>query len=192
MSSLRLQRLLSKPEIPSANEINLVKNATAVEIHIADAQGLFQYSLSTSLRIDGPRTLHQYEIGVYTIQNWKEGETYDLFAPDGLIDRTGAIVTFQPTADVSSTTFSINGEKVVVTVLPTTVVAPQIVAPSQDQLHVDPASVVVLSSNYMLSTEDATNPHGSTDWEISTDPNFENIVHSSYGDTSNLLSWRPE
>ena len=68
------------------------------------------------------------------------------------------------------------------------VLKPSITSPTDGEQNVS-TNVTLQSSAF--ATEGGTDTHISSDWEIATDPNFENIVASSYGDTENLTSWKP-
>lgn len=68
------------------------------------------------------------------------------------------------------------------------VIKPSITYPTEGDQSV---SVGVTLQSSAFATEGGTDTHISSDWEIATDPNFENIVASSYNDTTNLTSWKP-
>lgn len=65
---------------------------------------------------------------------------------------------------------------------------PSITAPTNGETDVDPDTTIYSSP---FAVTGGTTTHQSSDWELATDPNFTNIVASSYNDTTNKTSWKP-
>ena len=46
-------------------------------------------------------------------------------------------------------------------------------------------------NSFVTNNPETTDSHATSDWEIATDPEFNNVVASTYNDSENLTTWDP-
>lgn len=150
--------------------------------------------------IVGPSDLYLNKKGVFRITNFSSLlKGVSIQSNSGLSEITGGDMaslyenggyfSYTPLA-ASSDGFTVNNRLTRVNTLSASIEAPMIISPDKNS-SVDPLNFVLDASNFVVNGSQAQwDLHSMTDWEISTDPNFENIVWSSYENTQDLTSIR--
>lgn len=144
----------------------------------------------------GPSTLAVGQQGEYRITNLKYPlRNISVIAGEGEIqggstsqlDYSQSGIFYYTPSTISSDGFTVAGIFFPVTITDKKVVKPEIVYPLWNSSEINPKNLTISTTPYETIPA-SYDGHLSTDWEISSDPNFENIVYSSYGDTANLTS----
>jgi len=187
---IKIHKVNSLPAALEAGHVYLEKKATGVGIQAALTAGSSALTFKRKVHLLGPTSLFQSEIGVYTIQDYTDKDTYVISSTDGTVSRVGNQLSFVVTNPLLTTgKFTVNNREVSVTIKPVVVVAPSILAPVDGSTSVAVTGTVVYASPFALNYAGATDTLVSADWELATDPAFTTLVASSYGDTVNKTSW---
>lgn len=186
----KIHRLNSLPAVLDPNSIYLVKTPQGVKIYAANVAGNEAYTYSRKIMLLGPAELFHNEVGTYTIQDYTDRESYTVSSDDGNVTLNGDTITFVVSnTNLTTGVFKINGREITVTIKPVEVVAPMIVAPQEGATAVEVTGTTVFASNFELNYPGAADTQVAADWEIATDPDFNNVIASSYNDPVNLTSW---
>jgi len=183
----KVQRL---PDVLVGNDIYLEKNGEGAVLHIANLSGTAALTIKDPIRLNGPTELFHGEVGEYTIQSYSDKNDYVFSSLHGEISRIDDKIFFISTNPLYSTaSFTVNGRSFTITMKPILVNTPSVQSPTQNATNVGVTGTIAYASAFGLNFNGATDNHISSDWELSTDPNFTTIVASSYNDTTNLTSW---
>ena len=194
MEKTLLRKVNSLPAQFEPNGVYLVlKNIdgqhSVYETWIADATGTKTIKVDAIPTISGDTSIYVGYPNTYQITNYGTDRQYVVHSDDGEISINGDQVTFTVTnAALSTAKFTINQTEYTVTVKTTGVQAPTITSMVDGATDVDYVGLTVTSSAFALDNPQATDTQVSADWQIATDPNFENIVFQSLNDTTNLNS----
>lgn len=138
------------------------------------------------IAISGPSSLVVGQPGTFVITNFNVFTNYQVIAISGSVSRTGDTITYTAPGASGTSGFTINGKTVNVTVNAIQPNQPTISSPTNGSTNRD-ANVTVTSSAFSMNF--GTDTHFSTDWQLSTDAGFNNIVSSSSDDAVNKISW---
>jgi hypothetical protein len=141
------------------------------------------------IEVVGPAFIYHTQAAVFTIQNYNDLLDYSVSTTDGVVSRDGAAVTLQVNDPaVESVTLTVGSLEMLVPVYTVYPIAPTITSLMDGETDVDAKNLQVSASAFLLNypLNDAT--HASTDWQVSSDPNFENIVFESLEDSQNLTT----
>lgn len=186
----RIHRLNQLPAVLEPNSVYLIKTPTGVKIYAANMAGSEAYTYSRRIMLLGPTSLFPNEVGVYTIHDYTIRETYVLSSIDGVVTRDGDQISFVVSnSTLTEASFTVNGRVFTVVIKPVEVIEPAIVSPLDGDTGIEVTGTTVYASPFALNYEGATDTQVAADWEVATDPNFTNIVASSYDDPVNLNSW---
>ena len=155
--------------------------------------------LAAAPMVVGPTTLAIGVTGIYQVTNHDENQKYEVLAyypEDLLISESGEYYPlmyngkFQYTpVDSASQGFTINGYDFAIEITDPKPAAPVITSPLQEAVGINPSNILITTSDFQMNIPGAEiDTFISSDWEVATDPNFENIVFSSYEDSVNLTS----
>lgn len=187
---IKIHKVDSLPVIPEAGHVYLEKKESGVALHVTPTEGGTPALVKRKVHLLGPTSLFHSEVGVYTIQDYTDKDTYDISSTDGTVSRSGNQISFMVSNQVlTSGTFTVNGRIFTVALKIVAVEAPTILAPTDGSTGVPLIGTVVYASPFALNYAGATDTLVSADWELATDPEFTTIVASSYGDTVNTTSW---
>lgn len=138
--------------------------------------------------LNGPKFVMPNSSGEYEITNYDVLTKYTVSSTVGNVTVSGNKVYYNAPGDVSLGGFNINGVEVVVGIGDSTPKVPVIIAPvSGSEQPSFPVNVV--SSAFAMQTPLASDTHQMSDWEVSENGIFTNIVQSSYNDTANKTSF---
>lgn len=140
----------------------------------------------STIAISGPSSLVVGQPGAFVITNFDVFTNYQVIAISGSVSRTGDTITYTAPGASGSSGFTINGKTVSVTVTAIQPNQPAIVSPSNGAQNRN-ANIVASSSAFSMNFGSDT--HASSDWQLSTDSGFNNIVNSTTDDTTNKTSW---
>lgn len=188
-----IKSLKELPETINPDNIYLVKKETGIDIGVATNNVVSPevILLKKPITIQGPTSLFHGEVGTFTITNYGTHTDYSVQSYDGVISRTDNIVTFVCNdTEKTSATIKIGTRSIVLEIKKILPVEAVIEAPvSGSSLPV--TGLTLITSDFQMNYALASDTHVSTDWEIATDPEFNNIVVSSYDDAVNLTSFTP-
>lgn len=187
-----LYRVAALPGVVEKQSLLLYKTPKGVKFLTAtntDPSSLLK--LERTPKVNGPTELFQGETGNYQITDYS-GEVGYVYGEtrQGTLVATGTSFTFTVAENaVGSASFAINGRTFTVSVKPVIVAKPSVLVPQNGAVDVSIEGLTVTASAFALSRPGAVDTQISADWEIATDPNFTNIVKSSYDDAVNLTSF---
>lgn len=192
VTNVEVHRVLEMPSSGENDDIFLAKSSSGVDIGITALSG----EVLTPQRaptLVGPTSLYQGQKGIYTLTASLDGDDYAVTSDHGDVFRTGNVIEFTPFLNrTGDAELQINHRTVTIEVLEVKPAAPLIEAPVDGAVGIDPREILLAASSFELNADVFNDTHVATDWELSTDAEFTNIVASSYGDTVNLTTWSIE
>ena len=181
------------PEKLEPDNIYLVKKETGVELSVTDKNIVSPTAIPMKriLTIQGPKSLFYGEVGTFKITNYGTLPAYTVQSLDGTIVNNGETFTFVCSDTNKAIAYiNVSGRVFAITMKVVKPKPPVIQSPTENSTPL--VSGLTLSSGpFSLNYSGASDTHLSTDWEISTDPNFTTIVKSSYNDTVNKITYTP-
>ena len=130
----------------------------------------------------------------FQITNYNPYVTYSATSSTGVVAVVSNTVLYTPNLPIDSNridSFVVNGRTFQVSVLAETPMAPMVLYPPDGSEDIMANTVVTESSSFATNNPETTDSHATSDWEIATDPEFNNIVASTYNDSENLTTWDP-
>lgn len=186
----RIHKVREKPTNPITDDVYLVKKTQSASLSVSNYAGTDVLELGRNVTLEGPTSLFHTEVGTYKIKGYSDRKSYSVSSGDGTVTRTGDTITFVVTnTALNAASFTVNGRVFTVQIKAIAVVAPTIVVPVDGSSGLPTTNVVVQATPFAINYAGVTDTHLSADWEVATDPNFTNIVASSYNDTVNLTSF---
>ena len=185
--------LYDYPEVVLPDEIYLVKKETGIELGVSTNNPVTPVviELKKPMTVQGPTSLFYGEVGTFTITNYGTHDNYAVSSLDGTISRTNATVTFSCSdTGKSSASFKIGYRTITIAMKAILPVEAAIESPVSGSV-VNVSGLQLVTAPFQMNYAGATDTHESTDWEIATDPDFTNIVASSYNDTVNKTTFTP-
>ena len=140
----------------------------------------------STIAISGPSSLVVGQSGTFVITNFDVFTNYQVIAISGSVSRTGDTITYTAPGASGTSGFTINGKAVNVTVAAIQPNQASVISPSNGAQNRN-ASIVVTSSAFSMNFGSDT--HASSDWQLSTDAGFNNIVSSTTDDVTNKTTW---
>lgn len=193
---MKASRVLSPPSVPEEDTFYFVRQGSSqIGMVVAGNSADLVDLNNPPPTLKGP--LEAYYNGSpfdYVITNYNHGTVYVLHSSTGIVVRTGNVVSYTPTLPVTENrydSFYVNGRQFVISVLVEELLAPQIVYPPDQSENITANTMLVEASEFNSENSETTDSHLSSDWEVATDPEFTNIVASSYNDSINLTTWDP-
>jgi len=144
--------------------------------------------LSRDISIDGSDYILPGETKEWLMTTYDCFTDYKITAILGTVKRDGAVISFTAGNLTGSGGFVINGRPVKISIGGGSVLAPEILSPSEEGM-ISPSFLTITASEFTVVGVDT---HLSTDWEIAFDEDFVFIKASSYDDTVNLTTWSLE
>lgn len=156
-----------------------------------NTEGLPDFSIFSGISvidsaIDGDRVISVRETKEYFITTYDAFTDYVIEAVDGEVEVDRHVIRYTAPYRAGSSGFKVNGRLFSVAVTGTRIGQPEITSPIEGVLN-RPLSLSVLASPFTYSGDE--DYHFSSDWEVATDPDFENITQSSYKDAFHLTFW---
>lgn len=187
---MQIHRVNQIPAAVTPDDLYLEKKSTGVTLSVASKDAIPSLlSLKRGVSVQGPTSLYHGETGTYTIVGYSNQDTYTLTSSDGTAVRTNGTFTFNVSnTGLSNGVFTLNGRAISVPLKVVKPNTPSITSPTNNATGIG-TNPTVTSSTFSMNWAGSTETHASTDWEVSTDPNFTTIVASSYNDTTNKTSW---
>lgn len=169
-----------------ANKVNAPLGVAGLDSESKLSSSVLPINEVSTIAISGPSSLVVGQPGTFVITNFDVFTNYQVIAMAGSVSRTGDTITYTAPAASGTSGFTINGKMVNVTVNVIQPNQPTISTPTNGSTNRD-AIVTVTSSAFSMNFGSDT--HFSTDWQLSTDAGFNNIVSSSSDDAINKTSW---
>lgn len=187
---MQIHRVNQIPATVRPDDIFLEKKSTGVALAVASKDVAPSFvSLKRNFSLQGPTSLYYGETGTYTIVGYSNVDSYTLASSDGTAVRTTNTFTFVVTnTGLSNGVFTINERTVTVPLKVVKPATPTITSPINGATNTT-LTPTVTGSAFLMNWVGSADTHLSSDWEVSTDPNFTTIVASSYNDTVNKTSW---
>lgn len=140
----------------------------------------------TDTGIDGDSTIQLRETKEYFLTTYDSYQNYEVEGVLGVarIERNVIYYTAGQTPGIGG--FIINGRRINILVQGIAMVKPSITVPVNNAID-RPLYMTFIGTSFQ--TLGGSDNHVSSDWELSTDVNFIDIVQRSYDDTTNLTSW---
>jgi len=140
----------------------------------------------TDTGIDGDSTIQLRETKEYFLTTYDSYQDYEVEGVLGVarIERNVIYYTAGQTPGIGG--FIINGRRINILVQGIAMVKPSITVPVNNAID-RPLYMTFIGTSFQ--TLGGSDNHVSSDWELSTDVNFIDIVQRSYDDTTNLTSW---
>lgn len=186
----KIHKVQSLPDVLVGNDIYLEKKGDGAVLHVTNLAGTAALTIKDPIHLNGPTELFHGEVGEYTIQSYSDQNDYVFNSLHGEVSRIDDKIYFVSTNPLYTTaSFIVNGRTFTITMKPVLVVAPTVQSPTQNASNVGVTGTIAYGSAFDLNFDGASDVHVSSDWELSTDPDFTTIVASSYNSTTNLTSW---
>jgi hypothetical protein len=122
------------------------------------------------------------------ITDYDSFKNYQLTADVGTISRADDLISYTAPLAVGTANISVNGRQLPVSVLPSQPQQPSIIVPANGSTGTNTTLNFQSSAFASGPTPDT---HASTDWQISTDPNFTTITQQIVNDSINKTTWSP-
>lgn len=185
-----IHKVLIPPASNLEGDIVLEKTNRGIQFKaVGSLPSLHVASIPYEANVTGPKSINFNTPTAYEITNYDDSVTYTVTSNNGVVSRNGSTITFSCTNEVLTTsTFTVNGKNYVIDMIPTKPVAPTITSPVNGATNVYPDKITVTTSAFQMNVGSSTDTHLSTDWEVATDPDFNNIVFSRYGSTADKTS----
>lgn len=123
---------------------------------------------------------------ILKITNYDSFTIYTVYASGGVAIQRGEEIHFTAGIASGNGSITINDRVFPVTIKNPRPVRPSIVTPSQNSV-LPGLSVTFQSSNFIIAGN--YDIHESSDWELSTDPEFKTLIAVSYESLNNKLTW---
>lgn len=169
-----------------ANKLDAVNGVASLDDEGKLNPSVLPINEVSTIAISGPSSLVVGQPGTFIITNFDVFTNYQLIAIAGSVSRTGDIITYTAPGASGTSGFTINGKTVHVTVASIQPNQASIVSPSEGAQNRN-SSISVTSSAFSMNFGSDT--HSSSDWQLSTDAGFNNIVSSITDDTVSKTTW---
>lgn len=141
---------------------------------------------SNYILIEGPSSIYGGTPTTYRIVNYDTEAVYNVSTTYGTVTINDDIITYTPSNTPGTGGFNINNQSHSVSIGILTISAPNITAPFNGS-ETYSTSMSFTSSDFLVVQ--GTDIHVNSDWELATDSNFANIVHSETLSTVHKISW---
>ena len=168
--------LIPKTQI---NQPNGILGKTAGKIDVA------KINKTSSVTIDGPSLIAINTPTIYTISNYDSSKTYTVSVSNGTATVNENKITVIVTS-ATSFTLTVNTKIYPITSVDTIINKPSITFPTNNVINMG-ESVVIITSPYTAYGDHGG--HNSTDWQVSRNSNFTDIVINNQGDTERKTSF---
>lgn len=135
--------------------------------------------------INGPDNLYPTQVVSYTITNYDSLSSYAITVSAGSCILNNDTIKFTAPSTAQVVTLTINGRAVPITVKEPWPLKPTLAASTSGSN----AQAVGTMTGSVFQMVVGSLTHLSTDWQVSTNNTFTNIVVSSIGDTTNKTNW---
>lgn len=147
--------------------------------------------LNASVSLTGPRTVYASSQNTYHITDFSDFSSYGVATDVGHASIDGSVITLdidQAASGAGSLTVTRDGidNLFSLSITAAGVASPSIQSPVTDQVVASAAPS--LTSTRFTAYPEGYDTHDSSDWQLATDPEFQNIVWESLGDKSHLES----
>ena len=140
--------------------------------------------------ITGPSSIPYLTSTTLTITNYQSPGTYNVSISNGqgTVSISGNTITYTSnTAATGTVTIAVNAATYTLNLVTPTISQPSILSPVNGASNLGPT---VSYTSSAFSAPGTTAEHqAQSNWQLATDPAFNNVVQSSYNDTVNLTSW---
>lgn len=182
------------------NALDAVKNLGGLSVTMLDkpngiakvgsngklATEYFPGLLSKLNTVSGPLSLLVSQSASYVITNYDSFDVYVIETASGSVERTNDVIVYTAPAAPGLAGFTINGEQVIIEIITPTAAKPAIISPTNGAINITSAYTFVSNAFSIVGGSDT---HEGTDWQLATDPIFDNIVQQVANDTTNKTSW---
>ena len=135
--------------------------------------------------VTGPSSLVVNESGDYILINYDPNVNYIITPLAGTVSRLNDVITYTAPSTTGTYGFNVNGHVVYIEVTPLTVQTPTIIDPPNDQIDMEQYVTITASAFTVFGGGDS---HLSTNWQLSTDQFFTQLVMNVIDDNVNLTS----
>lgn len=159
-----------------------------------DANGQTPQNSFNTVGIDGETVAVVGITNEWFITTYDAMSNYQVSAIGGVVSRLENVISYRPDGTVRPGGFIINGRRITIEVVDSNAVGgtinrPTITAPVSGSINIAKNATLVNSAFSMLT---GTDTHYATDWEISTEPDFDTTVAAIYNSREHLRTWIPE
>lgn len=135
----------------------------------------------------GPLQVYTNQTVVFTITNYDTNVEYVISATGGNVNVIGDEITMAVGSAEMIGSIVINDLEYEIEILQEVVEVPSISYPTNEEVIASQQSITFVASQFVGSIQGSS--HLMSDWQLATDVQFDNIVDSSPGSTTNLTSW---
>ncbi len=131
----------------------------------------------------------EVEVGqtlILKITNYDSFTIYTVFATNGVAIQRGEEIHYTAGVVSGPGSITINGRTFLVTIKSPRPLTPSVVVPSEDSQLSNTTAAFEATAFNIIGNYDI---HASTDWEVSTDPQFNTLIAAIYETTVHKLTW---
>ena len=140
----------------------------------------------STIAIKGVNSLIVNQTSDFEITNYDVFTNYQVVALAGSVSRTSNIISYTAPGASGLSGFTINGKTVSITIEQIKPKQATIVSPVNNATQQNASTLITGSAFSMNSGSDT---HYSSDWQLATDPNFDNVVQSTADDINHKTTW---
>lgn len=172
--------------VDALGAISINELGTAGVLAAYNAQSEFDESIipnqnATGACLKGDKTVGLGTVNSYTITNYDSSKTYNVSVSAGSVYISGNVIAFTAPDSISNVTLTVNDRSLTISVVNHFPVTPVLAASTSG--NATSASLVLNGSNFSMTG--GSNTHQNTDWDVSNDEAFANIVYGSDNDATN-------
>jgi hypothetical protein len=185
-----IHKVLTLPAVKAAGDILLQKTKAGVQmLAVGSSPALPAAGIVKEINVSGPKSVIFHESVQYVITNYDDSIVYTVVGTRCSVTLTADKIAFRcddETLPIAS--FTVNGVEFKIVMIDVKPSSPVVIAPSDGNMRVYPYKIMAQTSAFSMNLPGSTGAHLSTDWEVSTDPDFNNIVFSRYNSTADKTS----
>lgn len=142
--------------------------------------------LFSTVSINGPKSVNKGSDTVYTIRNYDSFSEYAISSTLGTVSAVDDLITYSAPSVVGEAGFFVNGREFKIQVIDTAPATPTITSPV-NLSNLTTTGYTFTTSAY--SVPDAASTHASTDWWLSTRPDFSDTVARVNDSATDKTTW---
>lgn len=192
MTAFKIEKLTQEPISPfEPNTLYLIKDANnKVTAKISSSDGATIHGVSTidKVSLDGPLAVVKNTMVTYVINDFDINRAYNVSVVSGTVNVFGSVLEYTAPNTAGASSIIINSRVFNITIVEPIVIKPTIVAPVQSSTDVNVINTNAECSAFTI-TDGATDTYEASDWQLSTDISFINIIDEITASASNEITW---